>query len=381
VARPTSSSPASDDALPPGSGASGWRALFSKLSRGKPAPPREPALAPGITDPVELSIFLRQTAVAFATGNMTLEKALSQTEQLIARGADVNVRNGAGETPLFLICGRRDAGPLMEALIAAHADVEAGLKDGETPLLRAADMACPETMAVLLDHGASVAARKTVPPRMQIGDASIGGGDRDVFDKVIINSVDEHPAILEARAECLKLLMDRGHQPSRSDLLSVYFNRPHLRHLFPGVEEARQLEKAAEEEDLAAVNALLQRGVKPDAAAAFGADPALQVAIEKKNTAIIDALLDAGADIELCSPQSNLVPLRRALGWADGATVAHLLDRGANPVIPGLTSEEAIRRYTEDEGAIKALVAAIDKAETALIKPVAVSKPLRFKSP
>ena len=57
---------------------------------------------------------------------------------LLARGADVNARDRQGMTPLMYAAGAIDAGvnpvPVIEALLAAKADIDARAANGETAL-------------------------------------------------------------------------------------------------------------------------------------------------------------------------------------------------------------------------------------------------------
>ncbi len=329
-----------------------------------------------------LSRRLVQLAEDFAGGKGDGGKTARTMAALVAGGAECNAQNDKGETPLMIVSARTDAGPAIEQLIVSGATVDAVLNNGETPFLRAAASGCPDNMRILLDHGADAKAIRTDKPRYQLGDASIGGGSRDVFDCVIINRIDEPAEKLERRAASLKLLMDRGYEPSKSDKFSVFCNRPHLRFLFPGVDEARALDKAADSEDADAVQALLAKGAKPDGAADFGADPAMIVAIRKGNTAIIDMLLKAGADINLRSPQTNATPLSCALNHGNRAVLEHLLERGADPVAQGLTDEKSILFQAHDKPElVQVILAAAEKAKTVLLKPVAVGRPLKFRQP
>jgi hypothetical protein len=53
--------------------------------------------------------------------------------RLIASGADVNVRNAAGETPLMLATGRPNI-EAVKALLQTSADVKAKAMNGDTAL-------------------------------------------------------------------------------------------------------------------------------------------------------------------------------------------------------------------------------------------------------
>jgi ankyrin repeat protein len=77
---------------------------------------------------------------------------------LIAAGADVNVRNAKGETPLLRASRNgwyKTEQPDVLALLNAGADPDIGDNNGTTSLMRAAVYNSPETVKLLLAHGAN----------------------------------------------------------------------------------------------------------------------------------------------------------------------------------------------------------------------------------
>ena len=77
---------------------------------------------------------------------------------LIAAGATVNARSREGTTPLHHAATRPDPATLA-ALIAAGADVNAARRDGTTPLHLAAEEGRSEPLTLLLEAGAQVNVR------------------------------------------------------------------------------------------------------------------------------------------------------------------------------------------------------------------------------
>lgn len=73
---------------------------------------------------------------------------------LLSRGAEPDIRDSRGDTPLMT--GARYA-PIVEALLAKGADVNARDDDGSTPLMSA--VSSVESLRVLISHGADVNAR------------------------------------------------------------------------------------------------------------------------------------------------------------------------------------------------------------------------------
>lgn len=78
---------------------------------------------------------------------------LERVKELVAAGADVNVRSLNGWTPLIYasLGSQRE---MVEVLLRAGAGVNTQADDGSTALIKAALWNHPEIVAVLLRHGA-----------------------------------------------------------------------------------------------------------------------------------------------------------------------------------------------------------------------------------
>jgi ankyrin repeat protein len=77
---------------------------------------------------------------------------------MLEGGADVNVRNKYGKTPLHY-AAKSGTPENITALLEAGADVNARDMDGWTPLYYAAEFGTPENITALLEVGADVNAR------------------------------------------------------------------------------------------------------------------------------------------------------------------------------------------------------------------------------
>ena len=97
----------------------------------------------------------RQGDGATALHHATHRNNVDAVTALLAAGATVNVANELGATPLWL-AARNGSSPLLTRLLNAGADPNAALKMGETPLMSAARAGSVNGVALLLDAGADV---------------------------------------------------------------------------------------------------------------------------------------------------------------------------------------------------------------------------------
>ena len=73
---------------------------------------------------------------------------------LVARGADVNLADGRGNTPLMIAIGS-SCFDCVDALIRLKANINLGNASGETPLIRAVQLRNMDLARTLLDAGAT----------------------------------------------------------------------------------------------------------------------------------------------------------------------------------------------------------------------------------
>lgn len=130
-----------------------WTALMFAASRGTPE--TVDALVKAGASLEQRNRFL-QTALMLAVAPRG-DAAVVRT--LLDAGADINATDIDGSTPLILATAALDEPDVLALLIARGANVNAADQDGVTPLMRAADRAKADFIQILLDAGASPAAK------------------------------------------------------------------------------------------------------------------------------------------------------------------------------------------------------------------------------
>lgn len=88
-------------------------------------------------------------------------KDLTALTAMVERGADVNARNDAGQTPLMLAATQSGSEKLIELLVFQGADIRARDKSGMTALMHAAAKGDVQNAEQLLQLGADPDSRTT----------------------------------------------------------------------------------------------------------------------------------------------------------------------------------------------------------------------------
>ena len=122
--------------------------------------------------PIESSLFLAEASPSlfsdeetpleslfFASMTGDVERALSA----LSRGADPNVANARGITPLLVACGGVGPVGMLEALLSAGAGCDSADPDGWTPLTYAASSGQLALMDTLIASGANVSGGENRP--------------------------------------------------------------------------------------------------------------------------------------------------------------------------------------------------------------------------
>ena len=308
-----------------------------------------------------------------------------QVRGLIDQGADPNLRNWRGETPLHRAAIRNPDLDVSRTLIGAGADPNARDETGATPLHRAAPNPSPARAALLIEAGASVNARDRAGATPLHYAAESGRGamlTRLVEAGASLNVRDEdgatplHRAIGKGWAEGAKTLLDRGADPNAPDnegrtplhrayatdrqdmvnrLIGAGANlearddrgRVPIQHLESrSPEQYARLQDAVNPADsegrtplhLAAgkgaslgVHRLLQQGADPNLRDNEGWTALHRAAESTDGAGAVERLLGAGADPNVSAGKDEQTPLHLAAGSDSTESVDRLLDASANP--------------------------------------------------
>jgi len=218
---------------------------------------------------------------------------------LLDRGANTEVREAYGRTPLLLVARERGNVAMGTLLLAGGADVDARDRFGATPLNLAAWRGFRGFVDLLLDHGAAVPAT-------------------GVQGRVLTESATE-----KGLTRLFGILVERG-----ADLGIRNENGGTLLH------------SAAKGGAAGIVDLLLDQGMKVDARDRYGRTP-LHYAAERGRTDVIELLAARGADPNARSV-AGYAPVHAAETYGRTETVAQLVRLGATeapPAFPTLSGD------------------------------------------
>ena len=303
-----------------------------------------------------------------------------QVRDLINRGADPNLRNWRGETPLHRAAIRNPDLDVHRALIDAGADVNARDDTGATALHRAAGQPSPGRADLLIEAGADVNARDkggSTPLHEAAGKGLDAGAKTLLKHGADPNAPDNdgrtplHLAYAAERQDMVNRLLEAGanleardqegrvpiqHLPADdprgeheqeqrandSNEIRDMDNLPHRLRTGPEEYERIQnavnpadpegrtpLHRAAENESVLGVRKWLQAGADPNTADREGVTP-LHLAVQSDSPETVHYLLEAKADPN-AADKDGATPLHYAARNRSPDVTQRLLDAGADP--------------------------------------------------
>ncbi len=242
-------------------------------------------------------------------------------KRYLEKGANIDAHGSTGGTALTVLARKNRAGVVRKMIEAgANIDIKEGSQDF-TPLMHAALEGHYDTLKVLIEAGADIHAvtkeHKSTAATMLIGRVEYTCKDNP-----------------QRGRDCLQLLLDHGAALGLREEKLIFDQAPSLLAIVPEVQQARMIADATMNDDLAALNRVLSQGISPDAGAAFAEQPLQRAILRKDGDALIDALLDAGADINLRSADTGMTPLQAAVKAGNRKAVTKLLYLGADAEAP-----------------------------------------------
>jgi ankyrin repeat protein len=248
---------------------------------------------------------------------------------LIEAGADVNVRNDLGVSPL-LIASTNASAPMVQRLLAAGANPNAASLGGESPLLVASRAGNATVVKALLAKGAQVDATEPVRGQTALMWAA-ANGRADVVRALV-----QAGASVQARST----IVPREYQTG-----SRYVAYDDVRFVVK-VDDGgfTPLLFAARSGDATTADLLLGGGSKLDEPAPSGASP-LVIAAHSGNHDVAMLFLERGADPNAAG--AGYTALHAAVLRGDVRLVETLIARGAKLEAP-LERGTPVRRYSQD---------------------------------
>lgn len=316
--------------------------LKSELKKYQASPKGE---EPGQHTPLEASM-----------GGAIMLNDVKEVARILDQGFNINTnRMGQGHTPLHLAADEDRKLGLIELLLARGADVNAKDGSGKTPLHRAAGNDCIKVVGLLLKHGAQINAsdQSGATPLFEAISAPMGDlatvkllveNGADVTSKAYGGSTPLSLAAQLGKTEILEILQkskaNSGVKELRDD--SVFYNAVHSgnttlveRLLSTGYRlqtiqfqgGLTPIHVAVQDDNEEMVDLLLKKGADVNARTSWGATP-LHLAARQGSRAVMDLLITKGADVNADTKNGD-TPLHLAAANGRANHASDLLEKGA----------------------------------------------------
>jgi len=254
-------------------------------------------------------------------------------QRLLEAGADLNEFDDDGQSPLHVAC-RHGRAKIARELLEAGADVNPFNRQSQTPVFVAKDNFHDDVAAVLAEYGGETGWGFSVegPPFVK----AVAENDRERFGELLDTglNVDERDKLggtpLIIAAYCSHMSFARRLLEAGADV-----NKD------GSGQGARPLHIAVLRQNETLVKLLLESGADIDAVQLEGATPLL-IAAQMNLTAVAEALVKAGANVNASDDRSKITPLQYAAIEGNSELAMLLLENKANPNISGHEDSTAL---------------------------------------
>ncbi|WP_264707649.1 ankyrin repeat domain-containing protein [Wolbachia endosymbiont (group A) of Acrocera orbiculus] len=293
---------------------------------------------------------------------------LSEVENLLSMGADVNIRDKRSWAPLHCTADNDNKLDISGAILNRNADIEARTNIGETPLHIANAYGQLKIIELLVDKGASLEAKTNdglTPLHVAIQHNNTTPKIIEFLLKKGVNIEAKtkndwtplHYAVFKDRLDIVKVLSSRGAniEAKTSDGktpldLAIQGNYTDIVGFLKQTELDKKLLTATENGDLSEVKKFVDQSANVNAidVGIFGKKP-IHIAAEKNYKDIIEFLLGKGVSVD---DNSNYgwTPLHYTAWWKGCLEVAKfLVDKGANINAQNVYGREPIHIAAEHD--------------------------------
>lgn len=285
-----------------------------------------------------------------------LANDLELAETLLYAGANVKATTRIGSYTPLVLASRSGSAPMVERLLAAGSDANVVTDTGATPLMLAAASGSPDAVRLLLDHGADIEAKESSAGETALMFAS-ASNRRDVIDLLVERGADpavttrviDVPELTKEAEEAFRKRLERVRDERKAQAAAEGGPVPSDEGAEDGEQGAKQGGKNLfaklfgwmvpnKERTEPEGEGRRRRESYGDRVGQQGGMSALLLAARQGHFEAVEALLQAGADVNQVAEGSKTSPLLIATMNGHFDLASYLLEQGADP---NLASEPA----------------------------------------